>query len=130
MSRLLKRYRRLAEDIIPAAWYSPWTPTEQELASLFEDIARAKGWRWYHTYDSRRSAPGFPDYVLVHTGQRRIVFVELKGWTGKPSDEQRAWLGDLDRAGGEAYLVTTSGDYARDAGSIAELLTARPRRTA
>lgn len=124
----VKRYRRLAADIVPDAWYSPWTPTEAEFQRLFLRLARAKGFRWYHTFDSRRSNRGFPDLCLVNPAQRRIVFVELKGWTGQATDEQRDWLRDLNDAGGEAYLVKTSGDYARDVASIVELLTSRPRR--
>ena len=126
-----KRYIRLAEDIVPAAWVKPWTPTEAEFTRLVLRIARAKGWsRRYHTHDSRRSDRGFPDWVLVHPGQRRVLFLELKGFGGDASDEQRAWLADLDTAGMEAYLVKTTGDWALDAARVAELFTKRPRRAA
>ena len=124
-----KAYRTRAEDLIPMAWHAPWTPTEAEFTRLFLKIARAKGWtRRYHTRDSRGSGRGFPDWVLVNRPQRRLMFVELKGFAGKASDEQREWLGDLDYVGAEAYLLTTTGDYARDAASIVELLTRRPAR--
>jgi hypothetical protein len=43
--------------------------------------ARRLGYLVYHTHDSRRSAPGFPDLVLCN-GQR-LLFVELKSRTGK-----------------------------------------------
>lgn len=126
-----KAYRTRAEDLVPMAWHSPWTPTEAEFTRLFLQIARAHGWaRRYHTRDSRGSGRGFPDWVLVHTGQRRVLFVELKGWAGRASDEQRAWLADLNAAGAEAYLLTTTSDYARDAASISELLARRPPRKA
>lgn len=125
-----KRYVTRAEDLIPMAWHSPWTPTEAEFTRLVLKIARSKGWeRRYHVRDSRGSAPGFPDWVLVHTGQRRVLFLELKGWAGTASEAQREWLRDLDSAGAEAYLLTTTGDFARDAASIMELLTRRPPRT-
>ena len=126
-----KRYMTRAEDLIPMAWHSPWTPTEAEFTRLFLKIARAKGWtRRYHTRDSRGSGRGFPDWVLVNREQRRLLFVELKGWAGKASDEQRAWLGDLDAVGAEAYLLSTTNDFARDAASIMELLTRKPVRRA
>ena len=48
------------------------------------DLARTLGWRVYHTYDSRRSQPGFPDLVLV---RERILFLELKSETGKLSHD-------------------------------------------
>lgn len=125
-----KPYRANAEDLVPIAWTAPWTPTEAEFMALFVEIADAKGWRRYHTRDSRGSNPGFPDLVLVSPAQRRVVFVELKAFGGKATDEQRSWLASLDVAGAEAYLVRTTGDYARDAASISELLSSRPRRGA
>lgn len=127
----VKPYRIRSEDLVPMAWHAPWTPTEAEFTELFLAIASAKGWlRRYHTHDSRRSSAGFPDWVLVNTFQRRILFVELKGFAGEASLEQRAWLRDLNDAGGEAYLLSTTGDYALDAASIAELLSRRPPVTA
>lgn len=129
MSRT-KAYRRTAEQLVPDAWFRPWTPTEAEFTRLFLRIARAKGWtRRYHTHDARRSTRGFPDWVLVNPAQRRVLFVELKGWHGTPSEEQREWLMALDQAGAEAYLLGTSGDFARDAASIGELLSHRIPRT-
>lgn len=44
----------------------------------------------YHTYDSRRSNPGFPDLVLVKDG--RLIFAELKTASGRLSQYQRQWL--------------------------------------
>lgn len=131
MTRRPRRYVRAAEHIVPAAWTRPWTPTEGEFTRLVLRIAGAKGWRRrYHTHDSRRSAGGFPDWVLVHPQQRRVLFLELKGWGGEASDEQRDWLRDLDAAGAEAYLVKTTGDWAIDAARLAELFSSRPPRKA
>src|SRR5581483_7930446 len=39
-------------------------------------LARLYGYRAYHVYDARRSAPGFTDLVLVR--RPRVIFVELK----------------------------------------------------
>lgn len=58
--------------------------------------------RTYHTYDSRRSDPGFPDLVIV--GKRGVVFAELKSSKGKVSLNQQAWWEDLNKAGAEAYI--------------------------
>lgn len=53
------------------------------------------GYLAYHTYDSRRSQPGFPDLVLVHSRQQRLIFAELKKETGRQSNEQKLWEGHL-----------------------------------
>lgn len=64
--------------------------TEAEFQEAVVEYARLRKWRAYHTYDSRRSAPGFPDLVLVRDG--RLVFVELKAEKGQLSAAQHAWM--------------------------------------
>jgi hypothetical protein len=61
-------------------------------------LAKLKGWRDYHTHDSRRSAAGFPDLVLVRG--ERLIFAELKRDGGKPRPEQMEWLTALGGVGG------------------------------
>jgi hypothetical protein len=61
-----------------------------------EDVVEAGqlfSWRIYHTYDSRRSQPGFPDLVCVR--DRVVLFVELKTDRGRLTVDQRDWLGAL-----------------------------------
>lgn len=77
---------------------------EAQFLAAVRQLAQLCGWRVYHTHDSRRSEPGFPDLAMVHPGQKRIVFAELKTATGRTTAEQDAWLVDLDAAGAEAYL--------------------------
>ena len=42
--------------------------TEKKFQAAVLQIANMYGWLAYHTHDSRRSAPGFPDLVLVRNG--------------------------------------------------------------
>ena len=62
--------------------------TEKQFQSKILKIAKQFGWIAYHTYDSRRSAPGFPDIVLV---KDRVLFRELKTDTGRISPAQNDW---------------------------------------
>lgn len=78
------------------------TITEREFQRTVMVAARLFGWRCYHTFDSRRSAQGFPDLVLVRPP--RIVFVELKTTRGTASPSQSEWLDDLTRCGAEVHL--------------------------
>lgn len=56
----------------------------------------------YHTHNSQRSAPGFPDLVMVSTRHGRILYRELKRTVGKVTTEQQAWLDALAAAGQDA----------------------------
>lgn len=69
--------------------------TEKQFQAQVCKLAQMLGWRIYHTYDSRRSQPGFPDLVLVHRGKQRVIFAELKTSTGKLSIHQKLWLQEL-----------------------------------
>lgn len=67
---------------------------EKDLMQAIVDAARALGWLVYHTYDSRRSEPGFPDLVLVRPagkGDPCLLFVECKVQGRKLTDAQRRW---------------------------------------
>lgn len=77
--------------------------TERQWQDRVVDLARWHGWRTYHTHDSRRSAAGFPDLVLVRGG--RLLFVELKSSSGRVTPAQRVWLADLSACPGvEVHL--------------------------
>lgn len=78
--------------------------TEAQLQQQVLDLAALTGWLAYHTHDSRRSQPGFPDLVLVNTRQERTIFAELKTATGRVSEAQRRWLHTLTAAGNETAL--------------------------
>jgi hypothetical protein len=75
--------------------------TEAQWQSQVVQLAKLYGWRVYHTHDSRRSEPGFPDLVLV---RERVVYAELKTEKGKTSPHQKAWVQALTEAGQEVYL--------------------------
>lgn len=77
------------------------TMTESELQEAVFDLARLFKWASYHTYDSRRSSPGFPDLVLARD---RVMFVELKSSNGRLSPAQRLWKVRLEIAGAEHHI--------------------------
>ena len=69
--------------------------TEKQFQSHIVHVAQMKGWLVYHTYDSRRSAPGFPDLVLV---REKVLFRELKTDKGRVTPAQKAWAASLQQA--------------------------------
>lgn len=76
--------------------------TEKAFLAGVLKIARWKHWRVYHTHDSRRSEPGFPDLVLVRAGE--LIFAELKTDEGKVTPAQREWLQALSSTGAETHI--------------------------
>ena len=95
----------MTDDTIPieeAIMLSYNSMKERELQAMVKNIADLRGWEYYHTYDSRRSNPGFPDVVMLR-GERLIV-AELKMQKKHPSDDQKRWLEKFKLTGVEVYL--------------------------
>ncbi len=67
--------------------------SEKQFQAQVVALANLFGWRIFHTFDSRRSEPGFPDLVMARKG--RIVFAELKVGKNKPTLNQLRWLAVL-----------------------------------
>lgn len=93
--------------------------TEAELQASVRELASIEGWAHYHTADSRKSEPGFPDSILCRG--RRLIAAELKRETGKLTAEQSAWLERLKRTGAEVHVWRPS-DWR--SGRIAAVLAA------
>ena len=64
--------------------------SERDWQQRILDLARLRRWIGYHTHDSRRSSPGFPDLVLLR--DRRCVVAELKSQRGQLTKPQNDWL--------------------------------------
>ena len=74
--------------------------TEKGFMQAVVDLARLQGWKVYHTYDARKSEPGFPDLTMVRDG--RLVFAELKTEKGKLTPAQEEWGEALQKVEGLA----------------------------
>ncbi len=78
--------------------------SEKEFQARVVALAKSKGWRPYHTFDSRRSEPGFPDLLLLR--RERQIVAELKVGKNKLTPEQQGWLWSFADAHVETYLWT------------------------
>jgi hypothetical protein len=76
--------------------------SEAQLQTTVLAAAAAQGWLAYHTHDSRRSQPGFPDLVLV--AGTRVLFRELKTQKGRIRPEQQTWIDRLAAAGADVAV--------------------------
>lgn len=70
---------------------------EQQWQANVIELCKYLGYIVYHTHDSRRSEPGFPDLVIV--GNNRCLFRELKTENGEVTSAQLMWGGALIAAG-------------------------------
>lgn len=73
---------------------------EAEFQSQVRQLCKIRGLLVYHTQDSRRSDPGFPDLVIV--GSRRMIYRELKKQDGRVSAMQQYWIDRLTDLGQDA----------------------------
>ena len=82
----------------------------KELESGFQqtlkEYAKLRGWLYYHTYNSQRSDPGFPDTVLVRGD--RLIFIELKTLKGRVSSAQQIWIDRLSKTYAEVWVFRPS----------------------
>lgn len=73
--------------------------TEAQFQQQVIDLAKLHGYTLiYHTHDSRRSQPGFPDLVLVSERHGRALFRELKTGTGRLTEAQFNWISGMKEA--------------------------------
>lgn len=100
--------------------YAAWTMLEETLQTHVLRWAGQLGWELtYHTLDSRGSAGGFPDLVLIHPGKKRLLWLELKAMGVEPRADQIAWAEGLRLCGQEHYFIWPS-DY--HSGKVEEIL--------
>lgn len=68
--------------------------SEKDFQQQIIDTAKLLGWKKiYHTWNSKRSASGFPDLIMARDGI--IIFAELKREGEDPTPAQREWLEEL-----------------------------------
>jgi hypothetical protein len=77
---------------------------EREFQDLITEAAVLNGYLTYHTHDSRRSDPGFPDLVCVKPG-RPILFLEVKAEKGRVSPTQQVWCDTINETEGTALAM-------------------------
>lgn len=97
--------------------------SEKDLQSTLVQAAGLTGWLVYHTHDSRRSAPGFPDLVLVHADRSQLAFIECKTEKGKVSEHQKRWLAALESV---AYDLSARPDGERNPAAAVRVGIANP----
>jgi hypothetical protein len=111
-----KKLKPRGREDQPSVKPAPVVPVkERDLERYVLDVAQARGWLVYHTFDSRRSQPGFPDLILLR-GERQVV-AELKVGRNKPTEAQELWLDAFHEAGAQT-CVWREGDL----DEIAEIL--------
>lgn len=90
---------------------TPAALSERDFQAQVVQLAQLHGWLAYHTFDSRRSAAGFPDLVLVRGPE--LIFAELKTDHGTVRAEQDRWLASLEGVADAVKAATGLLDQAR-----------------
>lgn len=86
--------------------------TEDDLLRAVLDLAKVLHWRTLHIRPARTEkgwrspvqgdGKGFPDLLLLNLN--RVLAAELKGPSGKCTEEQLEWLYAFDEAGAETRI--------------------------
>jgi len=71
--------------------------SEEDLMKRVKRLCRDLKLLAYHTYDSRQSPPGYPDWHIV--GRGRSIFRECKTEMGRTTKDQDEWIARLRDAG-------------------------------
>ena len=82
---------------------------EADFQAAVIELAEVLGWRVYHTHNSRRSQPGFPDLTMVRDGN--LIFAELKTTSRRPTPDQMSWLNDLGIVPGLVVFIWRPSDW-------------------
>ena len=83
----------------------PVTP-ETAVKAAVKAMLAFMGWRSYPITQSMGSHPGLPDRIALKNGI--TVYVEVKGPDGKPSDHQKQFQEECERAGCFYALVRSA----------------------
>ena len=81
---------------------------ERDFQRMVQDAAGYLGFMTYHTHDSRRSNPGWPDLVLLKQG--RMICLELKTEKGRIRPEQEVWIAELAQVPGVTARIVRPSD--------------------
>ncbi len=104
---------------------------EREFESDIRRLCALLGLKLYHTHDSRRSEPGWPDLAIVGT---RLILRELKTSAGRVSVAQADWIAILAAADVDVAVWRpadwTSGRIAAELQAIKPDRREEPWRTA
>lgn len=76
--------------------------TEKQLLTRVREICAWMHLLVYHTHNSRRSEPGYPDLTIAGPGG--VMWRELKTRRGKVTPDQITWLQQLAAGGGDADI--------------------------
>jgi hypothetical protein len=83
---------------------SPSQSSEAAFMQQVIDLAHLYHWMVYHTYDSRRSQPGYPDLAFCHPVRHQYFLAELKAEKGRLSLAQKRWIDALQAANIEIHV--------------------------
>lgn len=82
--------------------------TENEIKKQVKDYLTLKGYFHFHIMQGLGSYRGIPDIIAVKNG--RVLFLEIKKPTGRQSKYQKEFQNNIERQGGEYYVIRSIND--------------------
>lgn len=78
--------------------------TEKDWQAQVVELLQYRGYVVYHTFDSRRSQPGFPDLLALNPKTGDALVAELKSERGITTPRQLEWLTFFELCGTTGYV--------------------------
>jgi hypothetical protein len=103
----------------------PQAISERDFQDRVVTQAKLSGWLVYHTHDSRHSAAGFPDLVMIRGNI--LIAAELKVGNNKPTEAQLKWLKAFAGVGHPSHTVHAFLWKPSDQAEIDEVLARRTK---
>jgi hypothetical protein len=96
----------------PVTVPEPAPKFDDETAFQAAVVKRLKeaGWLVYHTYDSRKSEPGFPDLICLRDGHQLVAELKIDK-SKKPTAAQQKWLKAFQRIPGAKVFIWSPEDW-------------------
>lgn len=115
----------------------PKPGSEHEFRNRVMTLAKDHGWLRMHPLRAQlppergggwttnmAGDQGYPDCTFVHPRYGRLLVLELKGKTGRPTPQQLVWIAAFQRVPGVQAFVVKPADW-----PMIQLIISRPWRT-
>jgi hypothetical protein len=84
-----------------------YQPKESEIKNSIRKYLALRGIFCFNQWQGQFSVPGVPDLIGLIPGSGRMLAIEVKRPGHNPTDKQQAFLDQINKHGGVAFVATS-----------------------